>query len=177
MDSCGLSLIRRRKRQTELLVTLLVIINIVIIMYLILRTLGVTLHRIHLHGDKKRRRLENLNSMIRESDVACKNELRMNRKTFYVLCEMVRDIGGLRETRNMSLEEIVAIFVYTLSHHKKNRSVGNYFARSGESVSRQFNHCLLAVLKLHHHLLKKPTPISEDCEDSRWKCFKVYLKF
>uniref|UniRef100_A0A803KZ00 Transposase n=2 Tax=Chenopodium quinoa TaxID=63459 RepID=A0A803KZ00_CHEQI len=99
----------------------------------------------------------------------------MNRHTFGVLCEMISDIGGLRGTRNMSLQEIVAMFLYTLSHHKKNRSIGNYFYRSGESVSRQFNLCLLAVLKLHHHLLKKPTPITEDCEDSRWKCFQNCL--
>ncbi|XP_048491189.1 uncharacterized protein LOC109133657 [Beta vulgaris subsp. vulgaris] len=99
----------------------------------------------------------------------------MNSRTFSVLCEMVRDIGGLRATRNMSLEEIVAMFLYTLAHHKKNRSLARYFLRSGESVSRQFNLCLLAVLKLHHQLYKKPTPMPEDCENNRWKDFKNCL--
>uniref|UniRef100_A0A803LQD3 25S rRNA (uridine-N(3))-methyltransferase BMT5-like domain-containing protein n=1 Tax=Chenopodium quinoa TaxID=63459 RepID=A0A803LQD3_CHEQI len=114
---------------------------------------------------------------LRSSVIAfiSRSELRMNRHTFGVLCEMISDIGGLRGTRNMSLQEIVAMFLYTLSHHKKNRSIGHYFYRSGESVIRQFNLCLLAVLKLHHHLLKKPTPITEDCEDSRWKCFQNCL--
>ncbi|XP_021732162.1 protein ANTAGONIST OF LIKE HETEROCHROMATIN PROTEIN 1-like [Chenopodium quinoa] len=169
MESCRLSLLRRkRKRQTELLVTLLVIINFMILMYFVL-------HKIHRIRDKKRNRLINLNSLIRDSDVACRSELSMNRHTFGVLCEMISDIGGLRGTRNMSLQEIVAMFLYTSSHHKKNRSRGHYFYRSGESVSRQFNLCLLVVLKLHHHLLKKPTPITEDCEDSRWKCFQNCL--
>ncbi|KAH6780499.1 hypothetical protein C2S52_011736 [Perilla frutescens var. hirtella] len=75
----------------------------------------------------------------------------------------------------MEVEEMVAMFLFTLAHHKKNRSIANYFVRSGESVSRQFNLCIRAVLKLHHHLLKKPTPIPEDCQDSRWKYFKRCL--
>ena len=59
------------------------------------------------------------------------------------------------------------MFLYTLSHHKKNRSIGHYFIRSGETVNLQFNICLSAVLKLHKRLLKKPTPITKDCEDGR----------
>ncbi|KAL3500624.1 hypothetical protein ACH5RR_039717 [Cinchona calisaya] len=75
----------------------------------------------------------------------------------------------------MTLEEIVAMFVYVLAHHKKNRTVAHKFLRSGETVSRHFNQCLLAVLKLHHMLLKTPVPISDDCTDDRWKYFKNCL--
>ena len=109
----------------------------------------------------------NLNNLIKDSHVTCKSEPCIYRHTFYVLCEMVKDIGGLTGTRYRSLEEIVAMFLYTLAHQFKNKTGGNYFYRSGESVSRNFHHCLLAVLKLHTHLLKKPTPILEECEDSR----------
>ena len=118
-------------------------------------------------------RLHNLNKMIRESDTLCGNYLRINQYTFGVLLEMVRDIGGLNETRNTCLEEMVAGFLYTLAHHKKNRMMGAHFYRSGETISRQFHACLLAILKLHAILLKKPTPIQEDCNDERWKYFKV----
>ena len=97
----------------------------------------------------------------------------MDRCTFGILCDMVRDFGGLRPTRNMSLEEIVAMFVYTLAHHEKNRTIGLTFLRSGETVSRQFNLCLLAVLKLHELLLENPEPIADECTDDRWKYFKV----
>lgn len=51
----------------------------------------------------------------------------MNRRTFGVLCEMARDIGGLSGTRNMPLEEIVAMFLYTIAHDKKNRTIGGLF--------------------------------------------------
>ncbi|TVU14720.1 hypothetical protein EJB05_38210, partial [Eragrostis curvula] len=56
----------------------------------------------------KERRAENLNDLI-GSDTKCISELRMDRRTFYILCEMVRDVGGLKATRNMTLEEIKSI--------------------------------------------------------------------
>jgi len=45
----------------------------------------------------------------------------MNRQTFYVLCKMVRNIGGFIGGRNMSLKEIMAMFLYMLSHKFTNR--------------------------------------------------------
>lgn len=119
--------------------------------------------------------MENLNELIRESDRKCISELRMDRRTFFILCEMLRDVGGLKATRNMTIEEIVAHFLYTLAHHLKNRTIGRFFFRSGETVSRQFNLCLLAVLKLQHLLLKTPDPIPENSTDNTWKNFKNCL--
>jgi hypothetical protein len=78
---------------------------------------------------------------------------------------MLRDVGGLKATRNMTLEEIVAQFVYTLSHHLKSRTIERFFFQSSETVSRQFNLCLLSVLKLQHFLLKTPEPIPENNTD------------
>ncbi|XP_057540632.1 protein ALP1-like [Amaranthus tricolor] len=170
---------RRKKRQIELLLLLLVVNNVVTLMYLVMCMMGVIVYEIerprYSKSEKKHLRQKHLDALIKDSDIVCKSELRVNRKTFYVLCEMVRDVGGLNGTRNMSLEEIVAMFLYTLAHHLKKRTIRSHFFRSGESVSRNFHRCLLAVLKLHTHLLKKPTPITEDCEVDRWKCFKNCL--
>ncbi|KAE8797160.1 hypothetical protein D1007_27713 [Hordeum vulgare] len=55
------------------------------------------------------------------------------------------------------------------------RTVGKFFYQSPEPVSRNFNACLLAVLKLYHLLLKKPEPLTEDCTDDKWKYFKNCL--
>ncbi|KAF7042562.1 hypothetical protein CFC21_052128 [Triticum aestivum] len=65
-------------------------------------------------------RAAHLYQLIGESDVACIQELRMDRRTFHKLCEIVRVTGGLEGTRNTSLEEIVATFIYIISHHLKN---------------------------------------------------------
>ena len=174
-----LVIVRRRKEKLlKLLLLFLVANNVVTIMFLVMCMMGVYAHRIerprYSKTERMRLRQKRLNTLINYSDAFCKSELRVDRKTFYVLCEMVSEIGGLKGTRNMSLEEIVAMFLYTLAHHLKNRTIGSHFFRSGESVSRNFHRCLLAVLKLHTHLLKKPRPITEDCEEDRWKCFKVY---
>jgi len=44
-------------------------------------------------GEKKHPRLVNLNNLIRDSDVTCKSEFRMNRHTFNILCEMSGILG------------------------------------------------------------------------------------
>ena len=51
---------------------------------------------------------ENLYELISESDTMCIRQLRMDRRKFSTLCEMVRDVGGLKGSRNMSVEEMVA---------------------------------------------------------------------
>lgn len=48
-----------------------------------------------------------------ENDAVCISELHMDRATFKLLCQMVRDVGCLKPTRNTSIEEVVAIS-YTL---------------------------------------------------------------
>lgn len=105
---------------------------------------------------------ENLYRLIGESDDMCISQLCMDRRTFHILCEKARDVSVLKGKRNTSLEKIVASFLYISSHHFKNRTVGRFFYRSPELVIRNSNACLLAVLKLHHLLLKKREPIPED---------------
>ncbi|KAL8499414.1 hypothetical protein ACS0TY_022403 [Phlomoides rotata] len=113
-----------------------------------------------------------------DSDAACISELRMDRATFRILCDMVTEIGALKPTKNTSVEEVVAMFIYTLAdHHKKCRIIGLLFSRSTETVSRQFHQILIAVLRLHHILLKKPVLITQDCQDERWKKFQMFYIF
>ncbi|XP_042453279.1 protein ALP1-like [Zingiber officinale] len=131
--------------------------------------------RIKNKEEKRIKRMQWIFSLTKESDAFCISELRMDRRTFEILCDMVRDIGGLKDTRNASVDEIVAFFIYVLAHHKKNRTISLLFHRSQETVSRHFNLCLHAILKLHHILLQTPEPISENCEDDRWKPFKGCL--
>ena len=61
---------------------------------------------------KKQHRLLNLNNLITDSGATCKSELRINRHTFHISCEMFRDIGGLSDTRFMSLENIVTMIFF-----------------------------------------------------------------
>ncbi|KAL5543802.1 hypothetical protein UlMin_007586 [Ulmus minor] len=75
----------------------------------------------------------------------------------------------------MDVEEMVAIFLHIISHDVKNRIMRSQFARSAETVSRQFKVVLNSILRLHEVLLKKPKPVLDDSTDNRWKWFKNCL--
>ncbi|KAL9443757.1 hypothetical protein AB3S75_017021 [Citrus x aurantiifolia] len=92
----------------------------------------------------------------------------MNRRTFGLLCELLRS-NGLKASGSLAVEEQVCMFLHTLSHHVKNRTIGSRVFRSGETVSRYFNLVLNRVLRLHDVLLRMPDPVPENCTDERWK--------
>lgn len=88
---------------------------------------------------------------------------------------MLRVVGQLEPSRNMGVEEMVAIFLHILSHDVKNRIIKRQFMRSGETSSRRFAYVLHAILRCYRELLKEPEPIQENCTDERWKWFKNCL--
>uniref|UniRef100_A0A9I9ELZ5 DUF8040 domain-containing protein n=1 Tax=Cucumis melo TaxID=3656 RepID=A0A9I9ELZ5_CUCME len=51
---------------------------------------------------------------------------------------------------------MVAMFLHILAHDVKNRVIQRKFMRSGETIFHHFNMVLLAVIRLHDELLKKP---------------------
>ena len=122
-------------------------------------------------------RLAHLDGMIVESDIACIEQLRMDRRTFNIFISLVREVGGLRDTKNMVVEKMLAIFLHLLVFEEKNREIKYDFQWPGETISRHFNNVLKAVLILSSLLLKKPELIPENSTDERWKWFKVNLVF
>ncbi|KAL4356269.1 hypothetical protein AHAS_Ahas09G0069800 [Arachis hypogaea] len=99
----------------------------------------------------------------------------MDRCAFRALCNMLKRVGRLEPSRNMGVEEMVAIFLHIIAHDVKIRVIKRQFVRSEEIISRRFNDVLLAILRCHNLLLKKPQPFSQDRMDERWKWFKNCL--
>ncbi|KAL8496029.1 hypothetical protein ACS0TY_019951 [Phlomoides rotata] len=114
-----------------------------------------------------------MNELVGISDEVCKNNLRMDRNSFQQLCYLLHDIGGLRNSRYVKLQEKVAVFLSILAHLSKNRSLKYQFKRSGQTVSKHFHSVLRSILKLHSLILSEPQPVPEDIIDTRWGCFKV----
>ncbi|CAN1762341.1 hypothetical protein LINPERHAP1_LOCUS8321 [Linum perenne] len=102
----------------------------------------------------------------------CVNMLRMRRHIFEKLCILLKEEGGLKRSKNMDIEEMVAIFLVTIGHNIKNRKAQFLFQRSAETISRVFKFVLLSILKLESQLLAKPTPVPQDCTHKNWKYFK-----
>ena len=82
---------------------------------------------------------------------------------------MLKTLGGLKPSRNMEIDEQVAIFLHILAHNVKNRVIICQFRRSGETISRHVIRICNAVIRLHSHLLKKREPVPNNSTDQRWK--------
>ncbi|KAL0541780.1 hypothetical protein IC582_021837 [Cucumis melo] len=111
--------------------------------------------------------------MIHESDLVCHQSTRMDRRTFAILCHLLRIVSGLSSTEIVDVEEMVAMFLHVLAHDVKNRVIQREFIQSGETVSRHFNLVLLAIVRLYEELIKRPVPMTNNCNDRSWKCFEV----
>ncbi|XP_058217357.1 uncharacterized protein LOC131328427 [Rhododendron vialii] len=118
--------------------------------------------------------VNNINRLVRGNDTDCHEQLRVNRQTFLRLCCLVRGVG-LTDSRNVCLEERVAIFLWVLGHHTKQMRTKFVFYRSTETISRHFNAVLQAVLRLHRMLLETPNPVPANYEDNRWNWFQNCL--
>ncbi|KAL0539285.1 hypothetical protein IC582_023481 [Cucumis melo] len=80
----------------------------------------------------------------------------MDRRTFAILCHLLRNVAGLSSTEIVDVEEMVAMLLHVLAHDVKNRVIQWKFVRSDETVSRHFNIVLLAVVRLYEELIKRP---------------------
>ncbi|KAG6382509.1 hypothetical protein SASPL_157821 [Salvia splendens] len=115
-----------------------------------------------------------LDRLVRVTDRACVDNLRMDRNTFGRLCRILRDRVGLIDQRLVSVEEQVAMFLCVLAHHKKSRIVEHNFMWSSQTVSKYIHIVLRGILTLHSIFLVNPTPIDEDCPERR-VVVKVYI--
>ncbi|XVE49422.1 hypothetical protein DITRI_Ditri01bG0081200 [Diplodiscus trichospermus] len=98
----------------------------------------------------------------------------MNRVTFIKLCSLLQQNGKLKATRNIVADEMVAITLWVLAHHTKNRVATCLFERSGEMVSRVVNKVIRSIIRLQvMFLVTRPNPIPDDSTDSTWKWFKA----
>nr|XP_043639522.1 protein ALP1-like [Erigeron canadensis] len=113
--------------------------------------------------------------MVYASDVASVVTTRMDIYTFTKLCKILENRGGLSNSKNMLVDEQVAMFLHTLAHNEKNRNIGIMFKRSGETICRYFKLVLKAVCQVHKEFYKEPVPIPDNEIDERWKWFKGCL--
>ncbi|KAL8485040.1 hypothetical protein ACS0TY_027371 [Phlomoides rotata] len=119
--------------------------------------------------------IKNLSELVDVSDDDCKNVLRMDRLAFLRFCNVLVSDGGLKNSKHVSAKEKVAIFLFILAHHSKNRIAKFQFKRSGQTISKYFHGVLHCVLKLHSAFLVEPQPVPDDSSDPRWGKFKGCL--
>ncbi|KAL2905354.1 TGF-beta-activated kinase 1 and MAP3K7-binding protein 2, partial [Bienertia sinuspersici] len=83
----------------------------------------------------------------------CREQLRLDIHCFEKLCHILQSKGGLVTTRNVTVKEIVALFLHTLAHDLKNRAI-------------QF---FLLIGKYYIEQVDENTSFAED---NKWKWFE-----
>ncbi|XP_047958883.1 uncharacterized protein LOC125204315 [Salvia hispanica] len=121
--------------------------------------------------------VKHINRLVHVSDVACVENLRMNRNAFGRLCRIFRQNGDLKDNKFVMVEERVALFLPILAHHKKIKVVKFDSARSGYTVSYYVHRILRAVIRLQASLLATPEPVTDESTNNRWKCFRGALGY
>ncbi|KAA0066248.1 retrotransposon protein [Cucumis melo var. makuwa] len=96
-------------------------------------------------------------------------------RTFAILCHLLRTVSRLSSIEIVDIEEMVAMFLHVLANDVKNRFIQREFVQCGETVSQHFNLVLLAFVRLYEELIKRPVPVTNNCNDQRWKCFENCL--
>jgi len=75
--------------------------------------------------------------LVSGNPVRIYENLRMSAPIFKRLRQELLNSGLIAPTRNMSVDEMLAIFLFPVSHSSKNRDAQERFQRSGETISRK----------------------------------------
>jgi hypothetical protein len=77
-----------------------------------------------------------LQELLGSSEKRIYSVLRMKRETFLELCNWLQIHTDLTPSRNISVQEQVAMFLWTINYSASNAVVAERFQHSGETVSR-----------------------------------------
>ena len=95
--------------------------------------------------------------------IHCYEMFRMEKFIFHKLCTELFE-QGLKETKGMRVQEMVAIFLNMVGHGLGNRMLQERFQHLGETISRHIHEVLLACLKLSFKYIRPQDPMFRDCE-------------
>lgn len=113
-----------------------------------------------------------LSKLTRGREEECISQLRLDKAIFDYLCELLRVRELLQDSREVTVEEEVAVCLHILAHAVNNRTIASRFMRLGEMVSRHFHDVLNAILMLSpnfnrplgHHALRRPPNFEVPCK-------------
>ena len=104
----------------------------------------------------------------------CKSEFRMEKEIFKVTSNFLRRENLLRDTRGVSVEEQLGMFMYMISHNASNQMLQKAFQHSGETIHRKISEVFEIVPILTQRFVKLPTSVQTHARiatDSRFMSF------
>ena len=108
----------------------------------------------------------------------CHNILRMESHIFQALYNHLRSTNLLQNSRGVSVEEQLGIFMYMLSRNASFRTLTDRFQHSPETIHRHISSCFHAITSLTSDLVKPPTSGTHWTISSNplfWLYFEVHV--
>ena len=99
---------------------------------------------------------EYMQRLIDGSNTLFFERTRMSKPTFHILIEELKN-HGMQETRNVTIEEQLFVFLYIVNNGATNRLAQDRFEHSGSTISAYFNVSLKALHSFACTLLVQPT--------------------
>ena len=78
---------------------------------------------------------------------------RMDKSMFHALCHTLRTMDFLQDTKIITVEEALGMFLLTVCHNTRNRIIAERFQHSKETISCQFSRVLKAINRLAPHII------------------------
>jgi hypothetical protein len=110
-----------------------------------------------LRCEAKQHRQRTLQRIYRSTDIECVSMIRMSRTPFFALCDLFRQRGLVPESAGCSVEEQVAMFLHIVGHNPRFRVVHQSFARSIDTIHRNFHQVLYAIGEIRNEVIKPPS--------------------
>ncbi|NP_001307819.1 uncharacterized protein [Zea mays] len=104
----------------------------------------------------------------------CKSEFRMEKEIFKATSNFLRRENLLRDTRGVSVEKQLGMFMYMISHNASNQMLQKAFQHSGETIHRKISEVFEIVPILTQRFVKLPSSVQTHARiatDSRFMPF------
>lgn len=89
----------------------------------------------------------------------CKVEFRMEPEIFKATTNFLRRENLLRDTRGVSVEEQLGMFMFMLSHNASNQRLQKAFQHSGETIHRKITEVFDIIPTLTHRFVRLPNVV------------------
>ncbi|XP_039115692.1 uncharacterized protein LOC120251190 [Dioscorea cayenensis subsp. rotundata] len=93
---------------------------------------------------------------------------------FQALVDRLREKSLLCNSKRTTVEEQLAMFMYTLAHNASNRDVQERFQHSAKTVSRYFSKVLKAVNRLAREYIEPPSTLTSQVIQNTRKFFPYF---
>ena len=120
--------------------------------------------------------------LLHGNNTQCQELMRLSRDAYVLLCNHFKQKNWLRDSKDISVEEKMAIFLTTVGHNERFRMIKRRFQHSSRTIHDCFHEVLQGMMEFAKEVVR-PTPIDSDMMSNRQRalrdifpvCFSLYV--